>query len=40
MFLNLLTLSVQDVAQIQKIEKHPGVTSGTLKVNRLKNILE
>jgi hypothetical protein len=27
-------------AQSQKIEKHPGVTSGTLKVNRLKNILE
>jgi hypothetical protein len=23
-------------AQNQKIEKHPGVTSGTLKVNRLK----
>jgi hypothetical protein len=27
-------------AQSQQIEKHPGVTSGTLKVNRLKNILE
>jgi hypothetical protein len=27
-------------AQSQKIEKHPGVTSGTLKVKRLKNILE
>jgi hypothetical protein len=27
-------------AQNQKIEKHPGVTSGTLKVKRLKNILE
>jgi hypothetical protein len=27
-------------AQIQKIEKHPGGTSGTLKVKRLKNILE
>jgi hypothetical protein len=27
-------------AQIQQIEKHPGITSGTLKVNRLKNILE
>jgi hypothetical protein len=50
MFFNLLTLSVPDVtpgswsnvrhAQIQKIEKHPGVTSGTLKVKRLKNILE
>jgi hypothetical protein len=26
-------------AQSQKIEKHPGVTSGTLKVKRLKNIL-
>jgi hypothetical protein len=24
----------------QKIEKHPGVTSGTLKDKRLKNILE
>jgi hypothetical protein len=27
-------------AQGQKIEKHPGVPSGTLKVKRLKNILE
>jgi hypothetical protein len=27
-------------AQDQKIEKPPGVTSGTLKVKRLKNILE
>jgi hypothetical protein len=27
-------------AQSQQIEKHPGLTSGTLKVNRLKNILE
>jgi hypothetical protein len=27
-------------AQSQKIEKYPGVTSGTLKVKRLKNILE
>ena len=27
-------------AQSQKIDKHPGVTSGTLKVKRLKNILE
>jgi hypothetical protein len=43
MFFNLLTLSVPDVtryAQSQQIEKHPGVTSGTLKVKRLKNILE
>jgi hypothetical protein len=38
MFFNLLTLSVP--AESQKIEKHPGVTSGTLKVKRLKNILE
>jgi hypothetical protein len=36
MFFNLLTLSV---AQSQKIEQHPGVTSGTLKIKRLKNIL-
>jgi hypothetical protein len=27
-------------AQSQQIEKHHGVTSGTLKVKRLKNILE
>jgi hypothetical protein len=27
-------------AQSQKIEKHPGVTSGTLKVKILKNIME
>jgi hypothetical protein len=27
-------------AQSEKIEKYPGVTSGTLKVKRLKNILE
>jgi hypothetical protein len=27
-------------SQSQKTEKHPGVTSGRLKVNRLKNILE
>jgi hypothetical protein len=27
-------------AQCQKIEKHPGVTSGTLKVKRLKNTLK
>jgi hypothetical protein len=27
-------------AQNQKIVKHPGVTSGTLKVKRLKNMLE
>jgi hypothetical protein len=27
-------------AQSQKFEKHPGVTSGTLKVKRLKNIPE
>jgi hypothetical protein len=27
-------------AQSQMIEKHPVVTSGTLKVKRLKNILE
>jgi hypothetical protein len=27
-------------AQGQKIEKHPGVPSGTLKVKRLKNIPE
>jgi hypothetical protein len=27
-------------AERQKIEKHPGVTSGTIKVKRLKNILE
>jgi hypothetical protein len=47
MFFNLLTLSVPDVtsgcfsiAQSQQIEKHPGVTSGTLKVKRLKDILE
>jgi hypothetical protein len=45
MFFNLLTLSVPDVtpgryAQRETIEKHPGVTSGTLKVKRLKNILE
>jgi hypothetical protein len=47
MFFNLLTLSVPDVtpgcfsiAQSQKIEKHPGVKSGTLKFKRLKNILE
>jgi hypothetical protein len=33
MFFNLLILSVP-------VEKHPGVTSGTLKVKRLKNILE
>jgi hypothetical protein len=26
--------------QSQQIEKHPGVTSGTLNVKRLKNILE
>jgi hypothetical protein len=26
------------MAQIQKIEKHPEVTSGTLKVKRLKDI--
>jgi hypothetical protein len=38
MFFNLLNLSVP--AQSQKIEKHPGVTPGTLKVKRLKNILE
>jgi hypothetical protein len=35
---------LQDVFQSfdfgQKIEKHPGVTPGTLKVKRLKNILE
>jgi hypothetical protein len=43
MFFNLLTLSVPDDTPgcfYQKIEKHPGVTSGTLKVKRLKNILE
>jgi anti-sigma28 factor (negative regulator of flagellin synthesis) len=48
MFFNLLTLSVPGktswsnvrYAQSQKIEKHPGVTSGTLKVKRLKNIME
>jgi hypothetical protein len=48
-FFNLLTFSVHawlvlycvyvENAQSQKIEKHPGVTSGTLKVKRLKNIL-
>jgi hypothetical protein len=27
-------------AQSKKIENHPGVTSGPLKVKRLKNILE
>jgi hypothetical protein len=27
-------------AESQKIEKHPGVTSGTLRVNRLKNTLK
>jgi hypothetical protein len=27
-------------AQSQQIEKHHGVTSGTLKVKRLKNIME
>jgi hypothetical protein len=27
-------------AQSQKIEKYPGVTSGMLKVKRLKNIME
>jgi flavin-dependent dehydrogenase len=27
-------------AQSQNIENHPGVTSGTLKVKRLKNIME
>jgi hypothetical protein len=40
MFFNLLILSVPDVTPGCKIEKHPGVTSGTLKVKRLKNILE
>jgi hypothetical protein len=42
-FFNLFTFSVPDVtpdAQSQKIEKHPGVTTGTHKVKRLKNILE
>jgi hypothetical protein len=38
MFFNLFTLSIPDVTP--KIEKHPGVTSGMLKVKRLKNILE
>jgi hypothetical protein len=36
-FLNICNVRY---AQIQKIEKHPGVTSGTLKVKRLKNIPE
>jgi hypothetical protein len=42
MFLNFLTLSVPDVILgcFSLIEKHPGVTSGTLKVKRLKSILE
>jgi hypothetical protein len=44
MFFNLLTLSVPDVTlgcfSSEKIEKYPGVTSGTLKVKKLKNILE
>jgi hypothetical protein len=48
MFFNLLTLSVPDVIpgcflnllKSQKIEKPPGVMSGTLKVKRLKNIME
>jgi hypothetical protein len=39
MFFNLLTLSVPDVTP-GCFEKHPTVTSGTLKVKRLKNILE
>jgi hypothetical protein len=36
----LKTWSNVRYALSEKIEKHPGVTSGTLKVKRLKNILE